>query len=224
MIAFHGKTKIKKQYVARVLAHQKADEIVKGQYWKEGKGCAVGCTIHGSDHAQYETELGIPRVIARLEDGIFEALPNDLAQAWPARFLKAVPVGADLSNVWPQFAVWLLTDERYGVIQFANTEARRQAIQSVADLYVLKLEGAEIDVNEWLETQQDNHSAASAAYAADAAADAAYHAAYAAAAYYAAAYAAYAADAAYYAADAAKRIEWRIAQSEKLLELLKAAE
>lgn len=76
MKAFHGDEKIKKKYVDRVKAHAKADEIVKGQYWKNGKGCAVGCTIHSADHAAYQTELGIPQWMARLEDRIFEGLPN----------------------------------------------------------------------------------------------------------------------------------------------------
>jgi hypothetical protein len=221
MIAYHGDKAIKKKYLDRVKAHALADEIVKGKYWENGRGCAVGCTIHSGHHSAYETELGIPQVLALLEDGIFEALPNDLAIKWPERFLAAITPGADLSNVWPEFAVWLLVDEKFGVIQFSKTDAQREAIQSVADLYQLKLEGAIIDANDWLEAR---HAAYAAAYAAaDAAAYAAayaYDAAYAAAAAYAYDAAAYAYDA---AAQSAKRTEWRIAQSEKLLELLKAA-
>ena len=59
--AFHNDPKIKAKYVARVLEHQRLDHIVKGIYWEKGKGCAVGCTIEGSDHSKYETELGIPK-------------------------------------------------------------------------------------------------------------------------------------------------------------------
>ena len=211
MKAFHNDIKIKKQYLTRVVAHEKADEIIKGKYWENGKGCAVGCTIHGSYHGAYETELGIPRILARLEDGIFENLPNDLAKTWPRRFLEVIKPGADLSMVWPKFSVWMLTDEKYGVLQFAKTEGQREVIQSVSDLYLLKSQGVDIDRQDWVDAR-------SAAYAAAAAAYAAYAAAYAADA--AAAYAA--AAAAYAAADAAaKRTEWRIAQSKKLLELMK---
>lgn len=64
LIAFHGKASVKKTYLARVKKHEKADEIIKGIYWQGGKGCAVGCTIQGDDHGRYETELGIPRIIA----------------------------------------------------------------------------------------------------------------------------------------------------------------
>src|SRR3990167_744097 len=115
MNSFHSDPKIKEKYLSRVQAHAAADEIIKGKYWVEGKGCAVGCTVHSSDHSAYESELGIPRILARLEDGIFEALPNELAMTWPARFLESVPVGADLSMIWPKFVIWMLTDSEFGV-------------------------------------------------------------------------------------------------------------
>lgn len=49
MKAFHNDKKIKAKYLARVKAHIKAGEVIKGKYWENGKGCAVGCTIHGYD-------------------------------------------------------------------------------------------------------------------------------------------------------------------------------
>jgi hypothetical protein len=108
MRAFHNEESIKQKYINRVLAHQKADEIVKGQYWGEGKGCAVGCTIHGSDHSAYERELGIPEWMARLEDTLFENLPNESAKLWPAEFLEAVNVGADLEKIKTPFLIFIL--------------------------------------------------------------------------------------------------------------------
>src|SRR5262249_3407302 len=108
LIAFHGNPQIKEKYLARIRAHVAADELIHGVYWQNGKGCAVGCTIHSGYHAAYETELGIPRILARLEDGIFENLPNGQAKEWPQKFLAAIPISADLSLVWLQFAVWLL--------------------------------------------------------------------------------------------------------------------
>ena len=54
MITFNQKTKDK--YIKRVKAHQKANEIIKGIYWQDGKGCAVGCTIEGGEHLKYESE------------------------------------------------------------------------------------------------------------------------------------------------------------------------
>ena len=136
LIAYHGKQETKDFYMERIKAHAKADEIIKGQYWESGKGCAVGCTIHGSDHGAYETELGVPIILARLEDHLFENLENGEAKKFPQRFLMAIRPGADLSMVWPKYAVWLLTDPAYGVLRHAKKGgAQYIAIERVATLY-----------------------------------------------------------------------------------------
>ena len=64
LLSFHSDPSVKKKYLSRVEAHAKADEIIHGTYWENGKGCAVGCTIHSGRHQDYETELGIPRRLA----------------------------------------------------------------------------------------------------------------------------------------------------------------
>ena len=111
MLAYHGKPAIKAAILAQLAHHRAADEIVKGRYWENGKGCAVGCTLHSSNHAEYETRFGIPQMLARLEDCIFEGLPNAIAQLWPERFMSAILPGTDLSRIGWQFQYWLLTDE-----------------------------------------------------------------------------------------------------------------
>ena len=251
MRAFHGDPKVKAEYLKRVRAHRAADQIIHGTYWKDGKGCAVGCTVHSSSHAAYETELGIPRLLARLEDGIFEALGNGQATEWPEQFLDAISVGADLSLVWPQFAIWMLTDETWGVLQFAKSDLAKRAIIAVSDAYRKVVSGEKVDFGVWRDLSA-SAAAASAAAAAYADADAAYAAAYAAyasayadaayasadaasaaadayaasaadAAYDAAADAAYAAAAAAADADAVAKSKWREAHADKLLALLRGA-
>lgn len=151
LIAFHNKKEVKAEYLARVKAHQKADEIVKGQYWKGGKGCAVGCTIHGSSHAKYETELGIPMTLAYLEDRIFENLPNDKAKKWPLKFLNAVKPGADLSLVTAKFMVWLLEDEvsqHFDAVKFPDVA---KVSAKVIELYKKKIAGEKVSDAEWQE-------------------------------------------------------------------------
>lgn len=229
LIAYHGDKAIRKKYLDRVKAHYKADEIIHGTYWQDGKGCAVGCTVHSNSHEAYETELGIPRLLARLEDGIFESLQNGRAKEWPVQFLSAIKVGADLSDIWPQFAVWLLIDGTWGVLQFAKTDKQRESINAVAKFY---MEGKYAKPGHYDEIKKIRAYAAAASAAADAAA------AYAAYAYRAYAAYAYAADAnaaaaaaadAYGAAYAAAAYaygdgsKWREAQADKLLELLKGA-
>ena len=93
METFHGDKKIKAKYLKRLKAHAKADEIIQGTGWKNGKGCAVGCTLENYKHKQYEAELGIPEWLAHLEDKIFEGLQKEDAMKFPVQFLSAVPVG-----------------------------------------------------------------------------------------------------------------------------------
>jgi hypothetical protein len=114
MLSYHSDAAIRAKYLSRVAAHAAADEIIKGRYWEGGKGCAVGCTIHGDSHEDYERELGIPQMLAWLEDVIFEGLPNRLAKTWPERFLSSINPGKDLSRVGWQFLHWLLTESKLG--------------------------------------------------------------------------------------------------------------
>ena len=100
-----------------------------------GKGGVIGCTVHSNDRSRYEPDLGIPAEVASLEEIIFERLPEEEANRFSLEFLEAVPVGADLSFVWPAIARWLLTDPERGIIRFAQTAETRAAIQRVADLY-----------------------------------------------------------------------------------------
>ena len=135
LLSFHNDPSIKEKYLNRLHLHYKADEIIKGTYWQNGKGCAVGCTVHSSSHASYESELGIPRILARLEDTIFEGLPNEEAKEFPIRFLEAIPVGVDLDPVWRKFMIWLLVDENEGVIRHAKTAKTKKAIRDVAQTF-----------------------------------------------------------------------------------------
>ena len=129
---------------------------------EDGKGCAVWCTLDAYSHERYPIELGIPEVLAYLEDRLFEGMPVANAMEWPAKFLAAVKVGADLSGVWPRFAYWLLTEELPDV-----GDATRVAIDGTADLHAAQIEGLEVPLGEW-------NAAADAAYSASAARAAAY--------------------------------------------------
>ena len=224
MLAFNDDAKLKDKLLKQVIWHREQDKIISGSYGNIGddnfRGCAVGCTLHSyaiinkikiatNKHKSYEL-FGIPQLLARLEDGIFEGLPAKKQHFWPEQFISAIHVGADLSTVWPKFAVWLLTDKKHGVIQYAKNNNQLETIQRVADLY--KKGATKKEFMDAAYAADDAADAADAAdadvYAADAAAADAAYAAYAAAAdaYAAAADAADAADAAYadvYAADAA---------------------
>jgi hypothetical protein len=159
LLSFHNDPAIKEKYLNRVRAHRLADEIVKGVYWESGKGCAVGCTIHSSDHGAYEEELGIPRILAKLEDCIFENLPKELAKGWPEKFLNSVPIGKDLSKIWIQFAIFILTDS-------TQCASRHSQCEIVATHLQEELNGKTVD---WLPIREkafiDRRYAAAAAAA-----------------------------------------------------------
>ena len=207
MKAFHNNPSIKEKYITRVQEHYQADQIIKGQYWEDGKGCAVGCTIHSNYHKNYELELGIPKIIAHLQDRIFESLPNELAKEFPLQFLSAIKVGADLKNVWNLFMIWVLTDKEYGVMQYAKD---KKVVQDIADTLVQDIVSP-VSAEKWAELKKDAIAAADSC---------ASHAAYAAAAYSAV----YSVAAAYSVAASFvenTKSEWNIAASNKLIELLK---
>lgn len=161
MRAYHGQNNVKEEFLDRVKAHRKADEIVQRSYWENGKGCAVGCTIHGNSHKAYEVELGIPEEIAYLEDALFEGMSITEAKKFPAKFLEAIPVGADLSNVVPKFLIWILTDEKNGAVNFTERIIEQELTQkasSLLDRLTLGEKGLESEFKELRRKSRMSHS------------------------------------------------------------------
>jgi hypothetical protein len=62
MLAYHNDPALKDKLLANLAAHAQADELIQGQYWEDGKGCAVACTLIDFDrkaakegsHERYE--------------------------------------------------------------------------------------------------------------------------------------------------------------------------
>lgn len=89
-----------------VAAHVAADSIVQGTYWdtEDNKGCFIGCLAKADDPAINETAYGLPVMVQRIAENIFEALPADEAKAFFAALPDAVGCdGKDLSKVGWQF-------------------------------------------------------------------------------------------------------------------------
>jgi hypothetical protein len=174
MYAFHGDPAIKQKYLVRVRAHRAADEIIHGVGWLDGKGCAIGCTLDNYDHSRYPTELGIPEMLACLEDTIFEGLKNGKAQEWPEQFLEAIRPGADLSRVGWKFLHWLLTESKIGAF---DHDLVRDAVQQCAAVIEPLTRGEKADGNA---AESARSAAMSAARSAESAARSAWSAASAA--------------------------------------------
>lgn len=181
--AYHGNPAIKEEIITRMKAHRAADKIAQRTYGEtDGDGkrraCLVGCAVGGARHYLFPDVFGVPELLAHLSDAVFEGLPFEQAVELPVAFFEAIPVGADLSHVADQVAVWILS--RVRPMAFIDGQA---AIDAVAALLNRRIAGEEIQQSEFEAVANAANAAANAANAARAAAwaaDAAANAAYAA--------------------------------------------
>lgn len=140
ILAFHCDSSRKSFFLARIRQHIEAGDVLQTRpcYNKVNRtGSASGITIHSNCPEDYELELGIPGVLAQLEDVLGSAMSAERAAVWPEEFLAAISVGADLTGVWAKFVEKLLGDTDAGVISKAENDEQRAAIKQVVDLYKL---------------------------------------------------------------------------------------
>lgn len=89
-----------------VAAHVTADKVRQKVYWdtENQRGCFIGCLNHAEDPTGAEAKYGIPVMVQRIAESIFERLPAEAAVAFFAAFPDAVQCdGKDLSRVGWQF-------------------------------------------------------------------------------------------------------------------------
>jgi len=123
----------------RLESHYDADEFIKGVYWENGKGCAVGCmteSINPYDSSLWD-DLGIGLFLPKFCDAIFEGLPNDEAKEWPLRFWTAIESakGKDLGLVHWKFLHWILDDQlkKFHTHKIVG-EALKEVSKGISDL------------------------------------------------------------------------------------------
>lgn len=137
VLIFHNNTDVADKYLERVKTHYNAREIVKGLDWEHGKGGAVGCTVHSDNYAAYETELGLPEFVAKLQDAIFEGLPEGKAQDFTLRFLEACyhQIGKNAANIcWHFLHTWLV--EKLTPLYERQGAEYQSVVQSCGELLV----------------------------------------------------------------------------------------
>jgi hypothetical protein len=161
LVAFHGDPAIKAKYLARVIAHQKADHLIRGTGWKDSKGCAVGCTLEAYDHSRYPIELGIPEWLAQVEDRLFEGMSEEKSRTWPEEFLRACPVGSDLEKIKPEFLIMILESTLTTFNHVAYPELKK-----VVDGSIALWNRDDISSPAWIEAVWVARAAAEAAWAA----------------------------------------------------------
>jgi len=201
-----------------VQQHVAADQVIQGTYWdaENSKGCFIGCLNHSSNPRSAEQRFGLPIMVQRIAESIFEALPPDKARAFFAALPDAVECdGKDLSHVGWQF---LAAELRALPPQDAEIQSAIDPVIAGMDLLANGQEWpAAASAAAWdAACAADSAAAWDAAWAAAAAADAD-----AAAARAAAAAAACAADSA--ATSAATGAAARCRQRDTLLALIAAA-
>lgn len=89
-----------------VAAHVAADSIVQGIYWdaEYKRGCFIGCLGRSQDPTINEVTYGLPVMVQRIAESIFESLPANEAKAFFATLPDAVGCdGKDLTRVGWQF-------------------------------------------------------------------------------------------------------------------------
>jgi hypothetical protein len=183
MRAFIDTPITKERFLYHLKEHQVADSIVQNfgyapDNFSEGmefKGCAVGCSLHSialeigkiesfGDHFLYEKYLNIPEWLARVQDIVFEGLPEHHAKLWPLKFGDAINVGADLDKIKPAFMIFILQSVLENVKDDKFKE-QRDAVLKVIELW----RRDDIGIDEWSSAR---YAADSAAYSvADFAAD-----------------------------------------------------
>lgn len=139
MEAFQNNPEFKRQLVEAAIEHRKAGDYLPGEYAKKNgrfRGCSVGCSLHDvqklrgvavedyGDHGLLADTLGVPEWLCRLQDGIFENLPDDQRSGWTERLYAAIPIGADLEPVHHKLVI-------RRVARLAD--AQRKAFESTTD-------------------------------------------------------------------------------------------
>src|SRR5690606_25985304 len=125
--------------------------------FEEGKGCAVGCSLNSiaqikkigldcSEHNLYEEYLGVPEWLAKVEDTIFEGIPDKRRKTWPVEFGEAINEGADLNKIKVPFIVYILQ---------SNIEVQKRLLKNTQDKEIRGVIKDSIKVNKQMIKAQE---------------------------------------------------------------------
>ena len=179
VLSYHNDPAVKAWHVEQAKKHLAADMLRAGTfgetYGGQFRGCSVGCFAHDIDpdageyHAIVAGKAGWPEWLVRLNDTLFEGLPEGEREAFHVELRERVPVGVDLEPVRHKIAIAridrLLDAQRKALA--ANEGDARDAIAGVIDAMttVRRCHEAEIGGNAcaWSAWSAARSAAASAA-------------------------------------------------------------
>lgn len=172
--AFYGDATLRDAVVERVKKRILADQIVTGLapvYDEAASVCSLmGAAVQSDDMERYEGTLSIPAHVARLEEVVHGFLSQEITDAegnksyvlreptlnYPLDWLKAIPLGADLQLVTPEFIRWFLLDiadapQPYGVVV---NDAAKTSAREIASLYAQAARGEPPTAEVWKQARK----------------------------------------------------------------------
>lgn len=117
MKTFDQKTKDK--WIAIMTDHRETDRLIRGKWIEDQsedsglfKGCFFGCAMQTSEDPLKMAikEMNLPPWLVYLAEKIYEGLPEGDFLDWPVNLLQAIPVNKDISLVKHKLAIWRLTE------------------------------------------------------------------------------------------------------------------
>jgi hypothetical protein len=214
-------TELKSRIVTCALKHEEKDGLMFRQGAYEARNgniahCSIGCVRFElglnatvGNHGELVEPTGVPEVILRLSDNVFEGLEESESIVWTRRLWAAIPENTNLVPRSNEIIARLMDM----LAKDAIRDDTRAAAQAIAVLYRRRRDGDEPSDDEWKAAEHQAYAAWQQTYAARPQADAAWQQADAArqqadAAWQQADAARQQADAAWQQADAARQQFW----------------
>ena len=148
MKSFFGKQDVKDNVLARINAHNAADELVRGETWDGKRGRAIGCSLNAYDHKAFESELGLPEWLAILEDTLFENMSVEKSKTWPRDVIEAIKPGAKIEKVKWQFCAFILNENIDRALSLKiSDELKDQVVKAIRQ--VLSVHNNAIETGNW---------------------------------------------------------------------------
>ena len=74
-LLFHNDPSLAARVTKQMYDHYDADQVFGGEYWNGEGGCFIGCIAHGNSVERVQELTGLPIMLTRIAESIFEGLP-----------------------------------------------------------------------------------------------------------------------------------------------------
>lgn len=157
LLAFRSSYDLKHEVLRQIKLEIAQDRLL--HYYQFGdcpnytyRGCPTSTSIEALNlvaRSRFSTDgfdsfvrcFRIPLELTRLYQFFRDTPRDETGDDWVVSFLRAITPGADLSMVWLKFAHWLLVDPDYGMISKAKAERLKKGLSECAELYARWIAG-----------------------------------------------------------------------------------